>query len=103
MDTEQVEIENPWKVPDRCINHYNHQKRTFTYTTLKSKTHYKGVYLEEVWGNFKFLSQPESVVAVLNGKAITECVTVAGAIRVLKSRGYTETSTIVIDNSPAIG
>lgn len=49
-----------------------------------------GYLAREKWGAFRFLNQPSSVVAILGDKAVTQCVTVRGAIRELQRRGYNE-------------
>ncbi len=49
---------------------------------------FQGEWTRRKWGEFRFLNQPCSVVAVLHARAITQCVTVNGAIRELQRRGY---------------
>ncbi len=55
-------VENPWQ---------KHQS-------------FYGYWRDETWNGHKFLACHSSVVAVKGGTAVTECVTVEGAIRRLK-------------------
>jgi hypothetical protein len=59
---DQVAVKNPWQ---------KHQS-------------FYGYWREETWNGYKFLACHSSVVVVKDGIAITECVTVEGAIRRLK-------------------
>lgn len=84
---DEVQVRNPWTQP-------------------KGMLYYTGKYKTRTWGQFRFLGQPASVVAVLNGQAITECVTIDGAIRVLKQMGHDENglkSELSLTSSPTYG
>ena len=47
---------------------------------------YTGYWHKREWEGHKFLDLPCSVVAVKDGKAVTECVTINGAIRRIKQQ-----------------